>query len=289
MPPTLSMLAACLAGVLFLAVPGNIAHAERNATSWVQGHNSRVRVLFGGRPTPGGHIARFAAIEIHLAEGWKTYWRQPGTAGGIPPVVDWSASRNLEAVELLFPPPRRFVDSTGHTIGYAKAVVLPVALRVIDPARPVDLDLKVFFGVCREICIPAEASFKVTISPRQLMRWPPKLSEAVEALPVAAGPSRPPSAPTVKRIIPVSRSDGNRALLIDVDFPRGSSGGDLFAERGDGMGLAMTEIVARPSPDLIRFRLPVADAAEWTKLGETDLVLTIVSDNGSSTVRRQRP
>jgi hypothetical protein len=55
------------------------------------------------------------------------------------------------------------------------------------------------------------------------------------------------------------------------------------------MGLAMTEAVARPATDVIRFRLPVTSAAEWAKLGETGIVLTIVADRGASTVRRPRP
>ena len=47
--------------------------------------------------------------------------------------------------------------------------------------------------------------------------------------------------------------------------------------------------VARPATDVIRFRLPVTSAAEWAKLGETGIVLTIVSDRAASTVRRPRP
>ena len=274
-------------GLLLLARP---AAAEINATAWVDGHNSRARLLFGGRPGPDGEIERFAAIEIEMPPGWKTYWRQPGSAGGIPPTLVWSGSTNLTNVVLRFPPPSRFVDSTGHTIGYKKTVVLPARLYLTDPGRPVELDLKIFFGVCRDICIPAEASFRTTIHPRQFMHWPPALSQAADNLPVAEGnSSQDPSLPTVQRIMPVARSDGDRALLVDVRFPGGTSGADLFAERGDGMGLAMTEAVARPAPDVIRFRLPVTSAAEWAKLGETGLVLTIVSDQGASTVRRARP
>jgi DsbC/DsbD-like thiol-disulfide interchange protein len=289
-PRSVSSIAACIIMAVALLIIGRPAVGETNATAWVEGHNSRARLLFGGRPGPDGEIERFAGIEIVLPPGWKTYWRQPGSAGGIPPALDWSGSANLTNAVLYFPPPSRFVDSTGHTIGYKKSVVLPVRLKVTDPTRPVDFDLKIFFGVCREICIPAEASFRTTIHPRQFMHWPPALSQAVDSLPVSiVNSSQDPLVPTVQRIIPVARSDGDRALLVDVRFPGGTSGADLFAERGDGMGLAMTEAVARPATDVIRFRLPVTSAAEWAKLGETGIVLTIVSDRGASTVRRPRP
>lgn len=266
------------------------AHAARSAaTAWVEGHNSKVRLLFGGRPAQDGTIERFAALEIHLAPGWKTYWRQPGSAGGIPPVVNSSGSANLDAVMLRFPAPKRFVDSTGHTIGYKDTVVFPLALQVHDPNRAVTLDLKLFYGVCREICIPAEAAFKQTVDAHDFTRWPPELAAATAALPAASEPPPATPVPTIKRIAPVARSDGNRALMIDVHFPGGSEGADLFAERGDGMGLAMTEAVASPSPEIIRFRLPIADAAEWAKLGETGLALTMVSPSAASTARHPRP
>ena len=149
--------------------------------------------------------------------------------------------------------------------------------------------MNLFFGVCREICIPAEASFKQTIEPHDFTRWPPELAAAVAALPVPSGQSSGRTAPAIKRIAPVSRSDGQHALIIDVHFPGGSDGGDLFAERGDGIGLAMTKVIARPSPEITRFRLPIEDDAEWAKLGETGLALTMVSKTAASTARRPRP
>ena len=41
---------------------GRPAVGETNATGWVDGHNSRARLLFGGRPGPGGDIERFGGI-----------------------------------------------------------------------------------------------------------------------------------------------------------------------------------------------------------------------------------
>jgi len=46
-----------------------------------------------------------AAIEVTLAEGWKTYWRAPG-AVGYPMELDWSGSVNLDDHELLWPAPK---------------------------------------------------------------------------------------------------------------------------------------------------------------------------------------
>ena len=72
--------------------------------------------------------ARLAFVEIMLEPGWKTYWRTPGDAGGLPPAFDWSKSTNLAQAEVLYPAPRRFTDRSGHTIGYEGGLVLPVVL-----------------------------------------------------------------------------------------------------------------------------------------------------------------
>jgi len=280
---------ALLVAVLCHLGAGSAEAARSVATDWVDGHNSKVRLLVGGRLGADGAIERYAALEIQLAPGWKTYWRQPGSAGGIPPAINSSGSVNLDTLDLRFPAPQRFIDSTGHTIGYKKAVVFPIALKPQNPDQPVTLNLNLFFGVCREICIPAEAAFKQKIEPQDFTRWPPELAAAVAALPTPSEQSSGRTVPVIKRIAPVSRSDGQHALIIDVHYPGGSDGADLFAERGDGMGLAMTEVIARPSPDITRFRLPIEDGAEWAKLGETGVALTMTSKTAASTARRPRP
>lgn len=117
------------------------------------GDVAKVRLLEGWRQQDGVHTA---AVEIRLAPGWHTYWRAPGAAG-IPPQFDWSASSNLAAVRYEWPRPIVFDTYGVPTIGYAEHLVLPVFLTPVDPSLPVEADLDLFFGVCDEICIPAEA------------------------------------------------------------------------------------------------------------------------------------
>jgi DsbC/DsbD-like thiol-disulfide interchange protein len=92
-------------------------------------------------------------LAIELDEGWKTYWRLPGDAG-IPPQFDWSKSKNLKSVEVLWPAPHRFNDKGGETIGYKDRVVFPLRIVPENPDQPVELNLSLFFGVCQDICIP---------------------------------------------------------------------------------------------------------------------------------------
>ena len=99
----------------------------------------------------GGHMA---AVELHLAPGWKTYWRSPGDAG-IPPSFDWSGSTNVKSVRIHWPAPVVFDANGMQTIGYHDTLVLPVEITPEDIGRPVRLSVVMALGVCDEICLPA--------------------------------------------------------------------------------------------------------------------------------------
>lgn len=96
---------------------------------------------------------RMAAIRIDLAPGWKTYWRSPGDAG-IPPHFDWSRSRNLAGVSILWPAPKVYPQNGMRTIGYKDQLVLPIAVAPRNAAKPVRLRVKLDIGVCHDICVP---------------------------------------------------------------------------------------------------------------------------------------
>ncbi|MEM1315885.1 MAG: protein-disulfide reductase DsbD domain-containing protein [Pseudomonadota bacterium] len=118
---------------------------------------SQLALMRGWEETPGLHVA---ALDIRLADGWKTYWRVPGDAG-IPPHFDWTGSENVAAVEVRWPAPIAFDTYGMTTLGYAEAVTLPLRVRAADPSRPVTLQLDFAYGLCADICIPAQASLNL--------------------------------------------------------------------------------------------------------------------------------
>jgi hypothetical protein len=110
------------------------------------------------------HGTHMAGVEIRLAPGWKTYWRAPGDAG-IPPQFDWAGSENVGSVRIHWPAPE-VIDQNGlTTIGYHGDVVLPVEITPRDPSRPVHLRAHVAFGVCSDICVPAEMRLEAPLLP----------------------------------------------------------------------------------------------------------------------------
>ena len=107
--------------------------------------------LPGWRMADGHYMA---ALHLALAPEWKTYWRAPGEAG-IPPVFDWSGSRNVKSVALHWPSPRVITQNGMQSIGYLNALTLPVEVTPVDPTQPINVVVKMDIGVCHDICMPA--------------------------------------------------------------------------------------------------------------------------------------
>ena len=68
-------------------------------------------------------------LHFRLDPGWKIYWRTPGDAG-IPPVFDWSDSRNVAKTTVEWQIPKRFSFYGLETFDYEDEVVLPVRVRL---------------------------------------------------------------------------------------------------------------------------------------------------------------
>jgi DsbC/DsbD-like thiol-disulfide interchange protein len=116
--------------------------------------------ILPGYPTPTGHMV---AAHIQLEDGWKTYWRAPGS-NGIPPTFDWTGSQNVGSVTFFWPEPRVFEQDGVRTIGYKHELILPIDITAIDPNKPISLKGNVSFGVCDDVCLPAKARFRINLA-----------------------------------------------------------------------------------------------------------------------------
>ena len=116
--------------------------------------------LIAGAPDRRRRPARrpvLAGIQIELDAGFKTYWRSPGEAG-LPPAFDWARSVNVGGVEVLWPAPSRFEDAGRRRLRlWGAASCSPSgSARQIRQSRSRS-PLKLDYGVCKDICIPAGA------------------------------------------------------------------------------------------------------------------------------------
>ena len=267
----------CLATAAAVLLAGVTVSSQLRAeatlsSDWAEGHSSRARLIAGGD--------KVAGVEVEMADGWKTYWRNPGDAGGVPPAFDWSKSKNLAAAKVLYPAPKRFTDSAGDTIGYKGTVVFPVELIPKDPDKPIDLELTFDYGVCREICIPAEAALSLAISPKEARGPSPEIESALKRVP-APKDGRRPGDPVLTRVVSQFDSPKPR-LVLEAQFPDGAKHADVFIEAPDGLYVPLPQMVSDDGKGNLTFAVDLGGDVDPEELKNQTLTATLVSDAGQS-------
>lgn len=214
---------------------GPAAAGDGVQSAWVKSFNSEAR-LVAGRSAAGAPL--YAAIELKFPAGWKTYWRMPGDAGGIPPEFDWGGSENLGTADVLFPAPERLIDKAGNTIGYKDHVTFPVAVTAKDGAQPVMLKLKAAYGICKDICIPAEAELELAVPPD--VGPSAIIADAMAKIPSTKAQAGKDPALVATRI---DKIDGKAVLTFEVSNGAGGEG-DAFIEGPAGVYVPVPDRVS---------------------------------------------
>lgn len=101
-----------------------------------------------------------AALQIETKPGWITYWREPGDAG-IPPQITASPTANVSLKKLSLPAPKRLDAGGLQDIGYDQPVTFAVEFSLNEAGAAARIDAGVFIGVCKNICIPFQATFSL--------------------------------------------------------------------------------------------------------------------------------
>lgn len=264
------------------------ATADELASDWVDGHNVRTRLLAGidrsgaaaALATGSRTAARpmiVAGVEIDIADTWKTYWRNPGDAGGVPPTFDWTGSTNLARATVLYPAPKRMTDKAGTTVGYKADVVFPVLIEAANPAEPVGLKVNFAFGICREICVPGESEHAVSI-PADADAVPPQIAAALSHVP---SPTPPAGSPHISKTEVVL--DGSAPLVrLHAAFPSGRDGADAFVVGPAGEYVPMPVAKSAGDGDVVVFEIDLTMGADIAALRGKPITITLVSKHGQS-------
>jgi DsbC/DsbD-like thiol-disulfide interchange protein len=263
--------------VLAAVISGHAVGETFSTTPWVEVLNARVRMTGGAVSIADAKSRLLAGVEIVLADGWKTYWRFPGDSG-VPPVFDWSGSLNVARVKVLYPAPTRFTDAGGEVIGYKHKVIFPVELAPLDAKKPMELKLTIEFGICKDICIPAEANMTLAL-PLSAAEASDSLKAALDRVPRPSDRRRAGD-PELKRVI--AKLDAPKPRLsIEALFPSGASDADVFIEAPDGLFVALPKR-SNTSDGVVNFEVDLTRSSDLQDLIGKELRVTLVCDIGAA-------
>lgn len=174
-----------LAGILFalLICQGMPANAlESGKVSSPRGTASLISDVDTVAPGKPFHIG----LWLRLAPGWHTYWQNPGDAG-LPPELSLTLPSGGAAGAVIWPAPRRITEGSLMTYAYTGDVLLPVSVTPA-PAGSTAIKAHARWLVCRDICVPEEADFELTlpVGPATASSQAPQFVEALRQVPRAS-------------------------------------------------------------------------------------------------------
>jgi thiol:disulfide interchange protein DsbD len=136
----------------------------------------------------------YVALHQKIQPGWHTYWRNAGDSGE-PTRLKWTLPTGWRAGDIVWPTPHRLPVGPLVNYGYEDDVLLPVAVTAPADARPgqnVTLTAAASFLVCKEICVPEDATLMLALpvvaaAPSVDPQWGPKIAAALAASPKPVG------------------------------------------------------------------------------------------------------
>ena len=251
-----------------------VAPAAAQATAWQDLEYAKVR-LIAATSAVGTAAEVWLGLQVKLDPDFKTYWRSPGDAG-VPPELDWTASRNVAGLTIAWPTPTRYVLAGYHTFGYANEVVLPLKVTLERPGEPVAIRLELAIGICRDICVLGEASFKLDLPVGAA-------TPAPHAATIERYRARVPGVPQGIAISGwVENRSGEVALTVDATRDDGPGFGaiDVIVEGLDGIAIPPPAIERRSARQVAAvYRWSAKDAAAVVP-GRTITVTLIEAGRG---------
>lgn len=107
----------------------------------------------------------WVGIKMKIADGWHTYWKNPGDAG-MPTAITWTLPPGFEASSTMWPVPQKFAVDSTIGFGYEEEAFF---LTLITPpasfdAATADIAAELRWVVCSDsTCLPGDADLKLAL------------------------------------------------------------------------------------------------------------------------------
>ena len=131
--------------------------------------------------SPGGSF--WVALRLEIAEGWHTYWRNPGDSGE-PTRIDWRLPEGVSASDIHWPAPEAIPYGPLVNFGYHGTAWHLVRITVPEDwpdDRPLTLGAEATWLVCKDICIPEGADLSLELAAATISKPLPAGAAALAA------------------------------------------------------------------------------------------------------------
>ncbi len=221
----------CFLGFIFLLIFAGDLNAQFDdpfgaGQAGVAKPATRVKLLLSHDAAKPG-MTVMAGLALTMADGWHTYWINPGAAG-IPTAVEWTLPKGVSAGSIQWPVPEKFIalGSTGY--GYHDKTILLVPLTIAADAAigQATISGKVSWLECKESCIPRDQQ----VSAKLVIAGTATLS--ADAAELDATKKKLPKADVrlaVKAWWDGAVKDDERTLLIEFDAGQAGADADFFS------------------------------------------------------------
>ena len=261
----------------FVAATG---HAQDSQTEW-QDHQGMLetRIIVGSAgaadefgPPLGLDLQGkvLLAWEATLKDGWKTYWRSPGEAG--LPVRVFNGDTELD---ILYPFPERFELFGLETYGYSKQVTIPFEV----PQKNDTYSLKADFMVCKDICVPFNASYEISIDPTTsgTIVTDTRIKGALAEVPHRFAADDSDLAITS---VSYSGKPGHQNLIVEATAQKPLSKSDILAELDDATQFRSPKMRIMADGKSFQYVLPVVSSDKNLDLSGKRVRLTLSDGRG---------
>lgn len=130
------------------------------SSDWSVGETSKLRLISAYSQNDSKNF--MIGLEYQMDPGWKTYWKSPGD-GGFAQSISWENSTNVKNVNILWPTPIEFEILGLTSLGYQNDIIFPLEIELEDESKNTFLNLHITFLICKEICIPGDATIFLEI------------------------------------------------------------------------------------------------------------------------------
>lgn len=148
----------------FAALTALVSGGMAMAADWKDEPVLRTELVTGFEAVAPGQTVP-VAVRVDLAEGWHTYWINPGDSG-MPPRLNWTLPEGWTAGPIRHPTPIRIDEPPFVTFGFEGRVLFVVDVQVPAAAvvgSEVRLTGAFQFLICKEICVPRKAELGLTL------------------------------------------------------------------------------------------------------------------------------